>query len=76
MNTIYLLFLIAPFGFSWRWPFGAKTPVYDGCKSLDFLGFSRPNLAFSMGYAGFSEKKILRALLLATGRHRDGVNGL
>jgi hypothetical protein len=24
--------------------------------SLDFLGFSRPNLAFSMGYAGFRWK--------------------
>jgi hypothetical protein len=31
--------------------------------SLDFLGFSRQNLDFSMGYAGFSAKKISRALL-------------
>jgi hypothetical protein len=30
---------------------------------LDFLGFSRQNLDFSMGYAGFSAKKISRALL-------------
>jgi hypothetical protein len=41
----------------------AKTLVYGGWKDLDFLGFSRPNLAFSMGYAGFSLKEISRALL-------------
>jgi hypothetical protein len=41
----------------------AKTLVYEGWKSLDFLGFSRPNRAFSMGYAGFSLKEISRALL-------------
>src|ERR1700722_2394672 len=40
----------------------AKTLVYEGWKSLDFLGFSRPNRAFSMGYAGFSLKEISRAL--------------
>ena len=31
--------------------FAAKTPDYKGWISLDFLGFSRPNLDFSMGYA-------------------------
>jgi hypothetical protein len=30
--------------------------------SLDFLGFSRPNLDFSMGYADFSPNKISSAL--------------
>jgi hypothetical protein len=40
-----------------------KTLVYEGGKSLDFLGFSRPNRAFSMGYAGFSLQEISRALL-------------
>jgi hypothetical protein len=34
--------------------FVAKTPTYDRWISLDFLGFSRPNQALSMGYAGFS----------------------
>jgi hypothetical protein len=34
----------------------AKTLLYGGWKGLDFLGFSRPNRAFSMGYAGFSLK--------------------
>jgi hypothetical protein len=43
----------------------AKNPVFEGWKSLDFLGFSRPNRAFSMGYAGFSLKEISRALLPA-----------
>jgi hypothetical protein len=32
----------------------AKTLDYNSWKRLDFLGFSRPNLVFSMGYAGFS----------------------
>jgi hypothetical protein len=41
----------------------AKTLVYEGWKSLDFLGFARPDQAFSMGYAGFSLKEISRALL-------------
>jgi hypothetical protein len=41
----------------------AKTLVYEGWKGLDFLGFSRPNQAFSTGYAGFSLKEISRALL-------------
>ena len=36
--------------------FGLKTPVFEGWKSLDFLGFSRPNRDFSMGYADFSRK--------------------
>ena len=30
-----------------------------GWKSLDFLGFSRPNRAFSMSYKGFRKKKFL-----------------
>jgi hypothetical protein len=41
----------------------AKTLVYGGWKDLDFLGFSRPNRAFSMSYAGFSLKEISCALL-------------
>ena len=39
-----------------RRPFAAKTPDFGGWKSLDFLGFSRPNRALSMGYAGISSK--------------------
>ncbi|HEY6518817.1 MAG TPA: hypothetical protein VIZ19_05545, partial [Roseiarcus sp.] len=31
--------------------FAAKTADYEGWISLDFLGFSRPNLDLSMGYA-------------------------
>jgi hypothetical protein len=33
----------------------------QGWKSLDFLGFSRPNRAFSMGYEGRSGRNILRS---------------
>jgi hypothetical protein len=43
----------------------AKTHVYEGWKGLDFLGFSRQNLAFSMGYTGSSLKEISRALFAA-----------
>jgi prepilin-type N-terminal cleavage/methylation domain-containing protein len=32
--------------------------------SLDFLGFSRPNRDFSMGYAGFSLTEISLALAI------------
>jgi hypothetical protein len=39
--------------------------------SLDFLGFSRPNRDVSMSYAGFSAKKISRALLPLGRRRRD-----
>ena len=42
--------------------FGSKAPAKTGWISLDFLGFSRPNRAFSMGYAGFSLEEISRAL--------------
>jgi hypothetical protein len=34
-----------------------KTPDYEGWISLDFLGFSRPNRDFSMGYAKSSWRK-------------------
>jgi hypothetical protein len=44
------------------WVFRFKAPAFGGWKSLDFLGFSRPNRDFSMGYTGFSAKKISRAL--------------
>jgi hypothetical protein len=47
-------------------PLTAKALVYEGWKSLDFLGFSRPNRDFSMGYADFSLKEISRALLPTT----------
>jgi hypothetical protein len=45
-----------------------KTLVYGGWKSLDFLGFSRPNRALSTGYTGFSLKEISRALSRSGGR--------
>jgi hypothetical protein len=44
---------------------GAKTLVFSGWKSLDFLGFSRPKRAFSMGYARFSLKNFSLAPCLA-----------
>jgi hypothetical protein len=45
-------------GFLGLGPFSRENPGFEGWKGLDFLGFSRPNRAFSMGYAGFSLKEI------------------
>jgi hypothetical protein len=42
-----------------------KTQDYEGWKSLDFLGFSRPNLDLSMGYAGFSGNFFLAPFVAA-----------
>jgi hypothetical protein len=42
--------------------FAAETAVHNYWILLDFLGFSRPNLDFSMGYTGFSLKKFSRPL--------------
>src|SRR5260370_20962037 len=40
--------------------FAANLPVYEGWKHLDFLGFSRPNLYFSIGYERFRGKNFSR----------------
>jgi hypothetical protein len=42
--------------------FAAKSPGDGYWILLDFLGFSRPNRDFSMGYAGFSRENFSRAL--------------
>ena len=38
-------------GFLRSWPFRCEAPAYERWIVLDFLGFSRPNRDFSMGYA-------------------------
>jgi hypothetical protein len=38
-------------GFLGPWPFRCEDPAYEHWIVLDFLGFSRPNRYFSMGYA-------------------------
>ena len=53
-------------GFLGSWLFRCEDPDHEGC---DFLGLSRHNRDFSMGYVGFSAKKISRALL-PLGRRR------
>jgi hypothetical protein len=45
--------------------FVAKTPDSGGWISLDFLGFSRQNRDFSMGYADKAEKFFPTALSVA-----------
>jgi hypothetical protein len=59
-------------GFLGSWLFRCENPDYEGWISLEFLGFSRPNRDFSMGYADFWRKKISRALLPLGRRRRDG----
>jgi hypothetical protein len=54
-----------------RSPFAVKTPVRTCWISLDFLGFSRTNLDFSMGYADENRKNIL-SLLAASKRSGAG----
>jgi hypothetical protein len=49
-------------GFLGGWPFRRKNPDLEHWISLDFLGFSRPNRDFSMGYAGFSRESFSHAL--------------
>jgi hypothetical protein len=44
------------------WSFFSEDPDYVGWISLDFLGFSRQNRDFSMGYAGKSVKSFFNAL--------------
>ena len=46
-----------------RGRFAAKTPDFEGWISLDFLGFSRPNRAFSTGYGRSSVENFPRCLL-------------
>jgi hypothetical protein len=54
--------LVAPIWvFLARGRFAAKAPAHEGWILLDFLGFSRPNRYFSMGYAAFSRKIFSRA---------------
>jgi hypothetical protein len=52
-------------GFLGSRPFRRKAHAYQGWISLDFLGFSRPNQDFSMGYATFRRKNISRAFSAA-----------
>jgi hypothetical protein len=42
---------IDPFGFLGIGPFRSENPDYEGWISLNFLGFSRPNLDLSIGHA-------------------------
>jgi hypothetical protein len=52
-------------GFLGPLPFRSERPALVGWILLDFLGFSRPNRDFSMGYADFSRKNISRAFSVA-----------
>jgi hypothetical protein len=52
--------------------FRCQTPDFWGWKSLDFLGFSRPNIMISMSCSGFSLNVISRALLPSRQRSESG----
>jgi hypothetical protein len=47
-------------GFLGAGPFRCENPENEGLISLDFLGFSRPNRTFSMGYTGKPTKVFSR----------------
>jgi hypothetical protein len=44
--------------------FAAKTPIFDYWISLDFLGFSRQNRYFSMGYGGLTREEFSQASVM------------
>src|SRR3984957_8424032 len=52
--------------------FAAKTLGFGGCKSLDFLGFSRLDLDLLMGYRRFSAEDFSTALLSSRKRRGNG----
>jgi hypothetical protein len=54
-------------GFLGSGRFGFKHPAFEAWISLDFLGFSRPNRDFSMGYADFSLNDFSQASLASRG---------
>jgi hypothetical protein len=56
---------VARLGFLGASPIGRESTRFGDWKSLDFLGFSRPKLDFSMGYDEFSLNEISLALLSA-----------
>jgi hypothetical protein len=58
---------VARLGFLGPSPIGRESPRLWAWKSLDFLGFSRPNQAFSMGCTGFSLREISLALFARGG---------
>jgi hypothetical protein len=49
-------------GFLGSRPFRFEDPAFERWILLDFLGFSRPNPGFSMGYADFRGTNFSRAL--------------
>jgi len=53
------------------WLFRYENPDHEGWISLDFLGFSRPNLDFSRGYAAFLAKENFSRPFAAGRRRRD-----
>ena len=59
---------LGSFGFSWAPTVLLQTPPNCDCWiSLDFLGFSRSNEPFQMGYAAFSLEKNFRTLFRRRG---------
>jgi hypothetical protein len=53
----------------------SKTPIFEGWISLDFLGFSRPNRDFSMGYAAFRGVEFFVPVSLALKGEAAGAGG-
>jgi hypothetical protein len=62
-NTIYHSKISTGLDFLESGSFAREIQIYGYWIRLDFLGFSRPNLDLSTGYAEFSREQFFRALL-------------
>jgi hypothetical protein len=58
-----------PLDFLGPWPFCREDPAYEG---LDFLGFSRQNRYFSMGYEAKSAAKFIARFFRDVEKRRSG----
>jgi hypothetical protein len=58
-------------GFLGPWPFRCENPVHEGWIVLDFLGFSRSNQDFSMGYAARNTETFFSALFPSVERRHN-----
>jgi hypothetical protein len=63
---------VDPFGFSWPRPFRCEAPADVCWLVLDFLGFSRANRDFSMGYEARSGEIFFSRFFPSNSQRHDG----
>src|ERR1700677_668553 len=61
-----------PLDFLGLWPLRCEDPLMRGCISLDFLGFSRQTIDFSMGYEAQSAAKFIARFFRGVEKRRSG----